>query len=327
MPLIESTFTAPPLLANSHLQTILPNFFRKVKDIEYIRERVITYDSDFLDLDYVLNDSSSLAIISHGMEGSSNGQYVLGMARYFSQRGWDILAWNYRGCSGELNQLGRFYHSGETTDLDFVINHALSTKSYKRVALIGFSLGGNITLKYLGEMGANAMPEIIGAVTFSTPCHLATGAKVLNLGKNKLYQTNFLMTLKVKLFQKYRKGLAKNIDIKKALLCRSLEEYDNVVTAPLHGFKGALDYYEQSSSINYLADIKVPSLLVNAKDDPIISKESFPIELAKQSEHFYLETPPNGGHVGFSRVNLKRDLWSEKRAWQFISAHGLKREN
>ena len=178
-----------------HVETILPYFFRTVKGINSTRERVDTPDGDFIDIDWVhVPKSKKLLILSHGLEGKSDQAYILGMAKYFSQRGWNICAWNYRSCSGEINRLPRFYHSGDVNDLDFVVRHALKVKTIDNVSLVGFSLGGNITLKYLGDF-ANRLPnEINSSCVFSVPCHLSTGAQTI--GQKSIKFTNKIFFLR-----------------------------------------------------------------------------------------------------------------------------------
>jgi uncharacterized protein len=174
MPVIHSTTLRSPFwLPDGHFQSIYPSLFRKIA-LPYVRERITTPDDDFLDLDWLCADGLNhrLVILSHGLEGSSTRQYVTGMARLMSENNYDVLAWNYRSCSEELNRQARFYHSGETTDLQLVINHAIA-KGYTDICLMGFSLGGNLTLKYVGEQGAGINPVIKKAVVFSVPMDLA----------------------------------------------------------------------------------------------------------------------------------------------------------
>ena len=173
MPNIQkSDYQAPFWLINGHFQSIFPSVFRKVKGIQYQRERIQTPDDDFLDLDWsVINQNNKLVILSHGLEGDASRQYMTGMVKIFNEAGYDCLAWNFRSCSGEMNLTTRFYHSGATDDLDLVIKHA-NSKGYDHINLIGFSLGGNLTLKYLGEQQRNKPIEVKKAVVFSVPMHL-----------------------------------------------------------------------------------------------------------------------------------------------------------
>src|SRR2546427_6592026 len=173
MPLVvNSSYQCPRFLSNGHLQTCLPVLFRRVKAADYQRERISTPDHDFLDLDWIRNDSSRVAVLAHGLEGDSKRAYMLGMVNALAKAGWDAVAWNARGCSGEPNRVLRFTHSGATEDLETVICHLNSNYDYPEIALIGFSLGGNLTLKYLGERGYQLDSRIKAAVAFSVPCDL-----------------------------------------------------------------------------------------------------------------------------------------------------------
>jgi len=314
MPLIPSSTYRPPWgLANGHLQTILPVLFRRVAPITYERERIATPDGDFLDLDWNRDHcSDSLVIITHGLEGNSSNASVQGMARAFYRTGWDTLAWNLRGCSGELNHLLRTYHSGAWEDLQCVIGHA--SAGYRNIALVGFSIGGNLTLKYLGDHGTSVNPRIKGAVAFSVPCDLASSAKVLESRINSIYMNHFLRDLRRKIREKaatfpegiFTEGLER---------IRTFREFDGAYTAPLNGFLSAEDYWAKASSKPSLTGITVPTLLVNALNDPFLGPECFPREEAESNPHLYLELPASGGHLGF--ITLKKECWSETRAVEF----------
>jgi uncharacterized protein len=309
-------YKAPSLLFGSHLETIYPSLFRKVEGITYVRERVTTPDHDFLDLDWLPQGSKKLVIISHGLEGNSDRAYVRGMAKIFFNHGFDVLAWNYRGCSGEMNRTIRFYHSGATDDLDFVIRHAASL-GYDEINLIGFSLGGNLTLKYLGEKGDALNLIIKKAATFSVPLNLKTSCEKISAPSNWIYSQRFLKSLKKKVVDKSK--LISEINTEPLDRIKTLLEFDNAYTAPLHGFRDAVDYYEQCSAIRFLSNIKRPALVVNALNDPFLSPDCYPTDFAT---HPYLtvEYPNRGGHVGFSLFAKNGLYWSELRALQFIQS-------
>lgn len=306
-------YKAPALLAGSHLETIYPALFRKVNGIAYERERITTPDHDFLDLDWLKQGATKLVIISHGLEGNSDRAYVRGMARIFYQHGYDALAWNYRGCSGEINRKVRFYHSGATDDLDFIVRHAASF-GYTEINLVGFSLGGNLTLKYLGEKSDTLHSTIHKSVAFSVPLNLKTSCDKISMRSNWIYSQRFLKSLKKKVAEKA--SVFSEIDPAPLARITSLLEFDDVYTAPLHGFKNALDYYEQSSSLRFLHRIKRPTLIVNAKNDPFLSPECYPTE--SQFPHLTFEYPTRGGHVGFALFSENGLYWSELRALHFI---------
>ena len=318
MPIFQtSTYQAPPLLKNGHFNTVYAALFRKVKGVQYNRERLELPDGDFLDLDWSGKfRQKSLALVIHGMEGNSDRAYIKGMVRMFNVNGWDSVALNLRGCSGEPNRLPRAYHMGVTDDLNFTIEHLLQSKHYEQIALIGFSLGGNLILKYLGEQGSSIAPEVKQAVTFSVPCHLSGAEAAIGKAENKPYVWRFLSTLNPKMKAKGR--LFPDLIRSEDPMPRSLRAFDERFTAPLHGFKNAADYYAQNGSYPFLQYIAIPTLLVNALDDPFLSKECFPYSVAKESKYFYLETPSFGGHVGFTTFGMHDGYWSEHRALDFV---------
>jgi predicted alpha/beta-fold hydrolase len=215
--------------------------------------------------------------------------------------------------------LARFYHSGDTADLDTVLAHALAKGRYRAVGLVGFSLGGNITLKYLGEKGCSLHPAIRAAATFSVPCDLASGAAQLARRRNALYMRNFLRALETKVREKVRRypGLLPYPDFRGI---RDFRCFDERFTAPLHGFSSAEDYWTRASSRPWLARIRAPTLLVNAADDPFLGFACYPTPEARASDHFHLEIPHSGGHAGFVTFNHGGEYWSEVRAADFLGA-------
>lgn len=314
----SSTYRPPLALRNGHLLSIWPSLARRVPEVAYRRERITTLDDDFLDIDWSLvAESNTLVIISHGLEGESGRSYMRGMARAMNRAGRDALCWNYRGCSGEPNRLLRSYHSGASEDLDVVVRHAINTKGYRRLALIGFSLGGNITLKYLGERGASVDPAIMAAVAFSVPCDLRSSSMALARPSNALYMRRFLLSLRTKMLAK--EGLMSTpIDREELRRMRTFQEFDDRFTAPLHGFRDAEEYWQHSSSRQFLPGITIPTLLVNALDDPFLDIPCYPYKEARRSRHIYLETPRHGGHVGFVSFAPNGEYWSEQRANEFL---------
>jgi predicted alpha/beta-fold hydrolase len=289
-----------------------------VNDVIYTRERIETLDNDFLDLDWVLNDSDKLVVISHGLEGDSNRPYVKGLAKAFKNAGYEILAWNFRGCSGEVNKQLRFYHSGATEDLEHVINHAMNKKAYKEIILTGFSLGGNLTLKYLGERGNEIPVEIKKSVVFSVPLNLHSSCMEISKRENYIYSKRFLKRLKKKIQDKSML-IPKELSIAGFNKVKNLKDFDDKYTAPLHGFKDAVSYYKACSSLHFLDGITIPTLIVNAKNDPFLSKDCFPEEKLASHPNVYLEAPEEGGHCGFYTRNPKGLYWSEMRALEFIN--------
>ena len=316
-------YTPPPFMGNGHIQSIFPSLFRKVTDLEYTRERIPTPDGDFLDLDWApLNTgkgpgSNKLAIISHGLEGCAHRAYVKGMARAVNTAGWDALAWNYRGCSGEDNATLRFYHNGATDDLAQVIQHAGDKGNYKEIALVGFSLGGNLSLVHLGR--DNVDPRVSRAIVFSVPCDLFAAARTLALPQNRIYMKRFLRMLRGKIQAKAQK-FPGAIDDAGYEEITDFKGFDDRYTAPIHGFKSAEDYWEQCSSIQYLPHINRPCRIINAMNDPFLSRECYPIAQAGYNENIQLSMPKSGGHVGFIKFNSQGRYWSEQQAVDFLTA-------
>ncbi len=315
MPVIRSQFNPPLLLRNAHLQTLLPVISRRKTRLPYERERLELADGDFLDLDWLHAPGSDLAILSHGLEGSSQDVTICGMARALHRSGWNVLAWNYRGCSEELNRLPRLYHSGETADLALVIEHAF--RCFPRIALIGFSLGGNLVLKYLGE--ARPHSAVACAAAISAPVNLAASARALDQRRtNRLYLRRLIATLVRKVKAK-AKHFPKQIDASQTKGIHGFEDFDGRFTAPVHGFRDADDYWTRSSSRQFLRQIAVPTLMLSAQDDPFLTSDCFPFEEAEASAHVFLEAPASGGHLGFCQSLTGKESWAERRIVEFLS--------
>ncbi len=317
MPLIpHSSYQRSPLLVNGHLESIIPTVFRKVQGVAYERERITTPDGDFLDLDWLEQKSRRLVILTHGLEGDSSRHYVIGTAKLFYQNGWDVLAWNCRSCSGEMNRAQRMYHHGDIEDIGEVVNHALRSKNYETVAMCGYSMGANITMKYLGVHGKNVPENIRAAAVFSAPTDLKDGAEILDKAENFLYRKRFMYYLKKKMVLKdaQHPGVIDLDNFKKIKAWRDFDEY---FSAPLNDFQDAADFYEKASAKNFMAGIAIPTLLVQALNDPILPASCYPKELCESHRHLYLEMPNHGGHVGFWKPG-KEFAWSEERALHFV---------
>jgi hypothetical protein len=318
MPLLsKSNYQAPFYLQNGHIQTIYPSLFRKFDTNFYQRERLNTDDDDFLDIDWSKTGSDKLAIISHGLEGNSHRHYVVGMVKILNRNGWDALAWNYRSCSGEINRQLRFYHNGSIDDLECVIQHAIKTTSCKKIVLIGFSMGGNLTLIYLGEKGSQIDSKIERSVLFSVPCDLKATTQELAKFTNKLYMKQFLITLHQKIKAKMEL-LPERINDDDYHLIKNFKDYDDRYTAPLHGFKNAEDYWHKCSGSRFISKIRIPTLIVNARNDPFLANSCYPTQEASNSKYVYLEIPQSGGHVGFIQFNNGNNYWSEERTIEFL---------
>jgi len=317
MPIIASSYNPSFLFKNGHFSTIYNGLWRKINDFEQKRERIDLPDSDFLDLDwsYSLTTSDKVVILLHGLEGHGQRPYIAGAAKAFNVNGFDACAVNFRGCSGETNRLFRSYHSGATEDLDAVVQHILSNKKYNEIYIKGFSLGGNMALKYLGE--GRALPkQIKGVVGVSVPCDLHSSLKELLKPKNfpysQRFKTHLLDKLKLKLPLFPDKISKEDIHNIKTLL-----DFDNIYTSRAHGFKNAVDYYKQCSSLQFLPSIRIPSLIINAQNDSFFGPECYPYKEAEKNPNLYLETPKYGGHVGFhGEGNV---TYSEKKAINFFN--------
>ena len=318
MPILDSSDYQPNWLhRNGHLSTMIPYFFQKKYDVEFRRTRINTPDSDFLDIDISETGSKKLAVLNHGLEGSSQSRYIVSTRNLMLKDGWDVLAWNYRGCSGEMNRNLRMYHSGATDDLHHVIEQFLG--NYDEIVVVGFSLGGNLALKYLGEGVFTPSDKIKAVVAISVPCDLSACGKALERRENFLYVKRFLISLSKKIKEKSRL-YPKEIKTKYLKHIRNLKEFDDCYTAPLHGFIDAEDYYQQCSSLQYISNIDVPSLIINAKDDPFLHTKAFPIKISKSSETIHLLAPVYGGHVGFKGWN--KDLsWAEVKSLEFANIY------
>ena len=242
MPIVTpSSYRPPTLFSNAHVQTIFPSVFRRVRGVKYQRERVDTPDGDFLDLDLTRPGFDRVAILLHGLEGDSNRAYVLGMVKALNRGGWDTVSMNYRGCGGECNRKLRFYHSGDTADLHTVVSHVIGRYQYSRVALVGFSIGGNMILKYLGEQGSSLDPRIVKAVAFSAPCDLASSAIKISMPANRVYLKRFLRMLRNKIRMKMR-VMPGSISDDGYRTIKSFKEFDDRYTARIFGFRDAEDY-------------------------------------------------------------------------------------
>lgn len=319
MPVIEnSRYRAPVWLPGGHLQTIFPALFRRVARVTRRSERLELEDGDFLDLEWAEQGSKRLVILSHGLEADLSTSYIQGMAAALWRRGWDVLAWNFRGCGGSPNRLLRMYHSGATEDLHAVVCHALERHPAEVVDLIGFSLGGNLTLKYLGERPGRLSSRLHRAVAFSVPCDLACSARQLARPGNRIYMDRFLRAMRAKLRVKDRM-FPGQLDLTGLDRIRTFQEFDNRYTAPIHGFRDAEDYWTRSSCRQYLGNIKTPSLLVNAANDPFLGANCHPWKEAADSPFFHFESPMTGGHVGFITPRGRGETASEVRTAQFLS--------
>lgn len=318
-PIQYPDYRPPRWLVSGHLQTVYPTLFRRPGGVRYRRERLETDDGDFLDLDWSESGSGRrrVAIIAHGLEGHSRRAYVLGMVRALNRAGWDALAWNQRSCSGEPNRLFRLYHNGTTDDLQRVIDHVKRAGRHDQAALVGFSLGGNVTLLHLGREGEQIDPLIKRAVAISVPCDLKTGAERMARRSNAVYMKRFLVDLHRKVRWKMEQYPGR-IDDRGYRRIRDFRGFDDRYTAPVHGFRDAEDYWERCSCKPHIPHIAIPTLIVIARNDPILSPQCYPVEEARANPGVTLLMPESGGHVGFANFNGDGLYWSERVAVRFL---------
>lgn len=315
----EPAYRPPIWLRNGHLQSIWPSLFRRVPLDAPQADMVSTPDDDRLHLDWYRAGNGRLAILSHGLEGHSRRPYILGLARALLANGWDVLAWNFRSCGGHMNDQPRFYHSGSTDDLDCVVRHALADPAgYENVALAGFSMGGNLTMLYLAEQGSALDSRISHGLGFSVPCDLAGSAQMLALPSRRIYMNRFLRDLGEKMARK-ASMFPDRISVTNFDQIRTFREFDDRYTAPLHGFRDAQEYWARCSCLGRLNDITVPSLILNAADDPFLSQNCYPTDPEVLGSKVRMEAPAWGGHVGFVDRHPDGYYWSERRALAFLS--------
>ncbi len=321
VPLVKkSTYKARGAFRNHHFNTMFAGLVRAPSMPSYTRHRIDTPDGDFLDIDCLLGGRPRALILLHGLEGHSKRPYMTGMANCADQHGFDVIAMNFRGCSGEPNRLPATYHIGQTIDLETVIAYALAQFHHTDLAIIGFSVGGNVTLKYLGERGYNVPDEVKAAVAFSAPVDVVSSNTEIDKWYNWHYRKNLVDALNAKYRQK-AEMFPEMFDKPSGGWPKSFREFDNLYTAPVNGYQDATEYWSKNSSIHFIPKISTPTLLVNALDDTFLSPECYPYQLAENHPYFHLETPEKGGHLGFAGRNTDGIYWSEKRAIEFITGY------
>ena len=324
MPILIADFNPILPFKNAHFNTVYRPLFTK-DSINYERKRITTWDNDFIDLDFSIVDSKTLILQIHGLEGSSQSSYMITTANHLNNIGYDTVSMNLRSCSGEDNLLLETYHSGKTDDVDFIIKHLTTNYNYENIIIVGFSLGGNLTLKYLGEYD-NIPSEVKGGIAVSVPIDLTTSQEELLKLKNKIYLNEFIKSIKLKMLEKVEKFPDFKLNKKLLFQATKFRHLEKQYTVPVFGFKSPEDYWEKASSKPYIPNIKVPSLLINSLDDSFLSKECYPYKEAKNSSNFHLLTPKYGGHVGFiGSFKEEESRWVEKNITRFIQENiGIK---
>jgi predicted alpha/beta-fold hydrolase len=322
---VESREYRPPWwYRGRHLQTVWASLFRRPEPPPLRRQRLSTPDGDFVDVDWIAAAPAArapLILILHGLEGSSRSHYALGLLREVADRGWDGAVLHFRTCSGELNRSLRLYHSGDTGDLDWLVQRLTAERPDRRIGVIGVSLGGNVMLRWLGERGDALAAGVRAAVAISVPFDLAAAAAVLDRGfRRRLYTEHFLQTMRVKVWAKaamYRDLM----DLAAIARARTFREWDRFVTAPLYGFADERDYWERCSSGPVLTAIRRPCLLINALNDPFVPAASLPRAAVRGSRWLEAAFVPEGGHAGFVEGPRGERSWAERRALAFLAGH------
>jgi len=316
-------------MTNRHVQTIMPRFFRPFHHTRYELEQLDTPDGDFIELAWSLphNETAPLAVVLHGLEGNINSFYAKGMMKALKKQGYAVVLMHFRNCSTEVNRLPRAYHSGDTADLAFFINHLKQQYPDRAMVAVGFSLGGNVLAKYLGEENTNC--PLNAAAVVSAPYDLSSSSDVIRKSLGKIYQKYLLDRMK-KSMQRKLPQIKQQIPITTDQLMNidDLLEFDNQLTAPLHGFENAHDYYRKASAMPYLKDIAVPTLIIHSKDDPMLSIKAVPSR-QDVSEHVTLRISDKGGHVGFisGKNPFKPIFWLEKAVPCYFGQHVLGNAN
>ena len=330
-------YRAPWWLRGAHLQTIVPALFAGRAEVRYVRERWHTPDGDFIEVDRLVQPAPSdrarpVLVVFHGLEGSAESRYVRGLMAAALARGWDGIAPHFRGCGGSANHLPRFYHSGDSDEVDWVLQRVAAMRTAMRAAhpadaapifAVGISLGGNMLLKWLGERGSAARGVLAGAAAISAPMDLMASGEALGRGFNRVYARMFLHSLKAK----SRAKLARYPDLfdrARMEAARDLHDFDDVVTGPLHGFRDADDYWTRASSKPLLTNVAVPTLILNARNDPFLPAFALPTR-AEVSSAVTLEFPDQGGHVGFVHAGREGREWMPRHVTLFLVQHGESR--
>ncbi len=286
----------PFYLVNRHWETIIPSVFFKSPPVNYQREEFTLSDDDFIDIDWIRQGSETLVILSHGLEGSTDRYYIKRSAAYFRDLNYDVLAWNNRGCSGRMNRKLKFYHHGDVDDISQVVEHALSF-SYKKVFLVGFSMGGSHVSKYLCT-AASKDSRLLGGIAFSVSSDMRDSTKELARSVNNVYRERFLKKIKSKAKKMkvlFPEDLPSGIDD-----IDNFPDFHRAITVPVNNFRDVDEFFYQASPNNFLNSLGKPLLMVNALNDPILGPKCYPEDQARTSEQFSLYTPKYGGHLGFN---------------------------
>ncbi len=318
MPIVKSEFKPAWWLKNPHLQTLWSSFFKQRPDLNLNKERIEVADGDFIDLSSTINiQRKPIILLLHGLEGTLESHYAKPLIKLLEDNGYGVCFMHFRGCSGEINRLKRSYHSGDSADLQTVIDHIKIKYQQSPFAVIGFSLGGNVLLKWLGEQKQAASTTT--AIAVSVPFRLKDAADRLEKSFSRVYQKHLISSCQNKYKEKDLKiSLSLVEDIQQV---NTFFEFDDKITAPLHGFENAEDYYTKSSSRQFLSTIEKPTLILHAEDDPFMWENTPPTE-NEISDYVQLELSNSGGHVGFisGKTPFKAEYWADKRILNWLHA-------
>lgn len=314
----ESSYQPAWWLPGPHAQTIWPGLFKRKYNLSLDWERLELPDNDFIDLVWTPVTGGPIVTVLHGLEGSINSHYAKGIMAALYKKGWTAVLMHFRGCSGTHNRLAKGYHSGETSDLRFVIKLIKSRYPQQQLAVTGFSLGGNVLLKYLGEYHKDT--NIVAAIAVSVPFDLSAAADRLMRGYSRIYQYYLLKQIRKRISDKYRNRNDAPFSINELNKWNNFHLFDHHVTAPLHGFSSGKEYYALSSSRQFLGSIKIPTLIIHALNDPFLTKEAIPA-VSELSENVTLELCREGGHAGFiaGKIPWQPHYWLEERIPEFLS--------
>lgn len=328
MPVIEPSSYSPPVgFTNPHLQIIWSAGLRVVPLVDFRRETIPTADGDELQLDWISRlhpegppprPARRTLLILHGLESHARLRYISATALAFLREGWEVAALNFRDCGDTPNRLWQSYHSGVTQDVATVVRHLLAARPGSELGLIGYSLGGNVLLKYLGANPGGIPQAVRAAVAISAPVDIHSAVTQLSERFNRFYNWRFMSRLRMKLRRRCERfpGM---LDEGMIPHLRSFADFDEIYTAPAHGFTSARDYWERASSLPDLDRIRVPTLVVSALDDPFLGPGCYPVAAAERSEHLFLELPRHGSHIGFIQFGQAGgEYWHEKRAREFL---------
>jgi hypothetical protein len=311
------TYQAPSWLPGGHAQTLWPLLI-KPRSLKFRRERWTTPDDDFIDVDFLDGPADSpLLVLFHGLEGSARSHYALSTAHACKKAGWRLALPHFRGCSGELNRQPRAYHSGDSDEIDWILQRLHTLNEQRPLHAAGVSLGGNALLKWAGERGAAAVQYVTGVAAMCAPLDLAACGHHLARGFNQVYTRHFLRTLK-SISANRLQQFPDLFNEKKMRQATNLYQFDDAVTAPVHGFAGADDYWQRASAKPWLKTIAIPALAVNPKNDPFLPADYLP-RASEVSPTVRLEHPANGGHVGFVSGPFPGNLdWLPQRLLHFF---------